>query len=332
MKVFKLLFIIVFLFLDTLKSQFSISINPNIDTLRLCQTDISQLNYTLSSVNNNTSNYTVSQIPYQSIPYNGTTAINTTGTPLVDDQVTGAIPIGFTFCFFGNQYNQCYIGSNGWLGFSPGQTAAFTSQIVPSTNVLVPRNCIMGPWYDLNPGVSTNQCGGNIQRDYIRYRTEGTAPYRRFIVSWVSIPLYQCIVICGAQQIIIYESTNIIENHIERKSVCMAWAGGTATQALHNIDGTIAVPVPGRNATVWTTTNNSWRWTPISSTPPNVSWFIDNIFNSNGPTLNIQNWNIGCYNIRITSQWDCVFRQFTDDMWVCIEDCCPVNTGPIYTD
>lgn len=327
----RIFFIILFILsFNILKSQFSVTILPSLDTVRLCQTDISQLSYSTNSVNNSTLNYTVSQIPYELVPYTGTTAINTTGTPLIDDQVTGAIPIGFTFCFFGNQYNQCYIGSNGWLGFSPGQTIAFTSQLVPSANAFVPRNCIMGPWHDLNPGVSTNQCGANTQRNYIRYRTEGIAPYRRFVVSWVSIPMYQCIAICGTQQIVIYESTNIIENHIERKVTCAAWAGGTATQALHNIDGTIAVPVPGRNATVWNTTNNSWRWTPISSTPPNISWFINNILSTTNSFLDIQNWNIGCYNIRITSQWNCVFSQFSDDIWVCIEDCCPVDTGPIY--
>jgi hypothetical protein len=144
--------------------------------------------------------------------------------------------------------------------------------------------------------------------------------------------MYQCIGICGTQQIIIYESTNIIENHIERKITCLPWAGGTATQAIHNISGTIAVAVPGRNATVWNTTNDSWRWTPSSSTPPVVSWFINNNFINNDNSLTIQNLGVGCYNVSLQLEWDCVFSQFSDNIWVCIEDCCPVNTGPIYID
>lgn len=325
-----LLFVILILFSLSLRSQFSATIQSNLDTIRLCLNDSYVLNQSSTSQNNNTSNYTVSQIPYQPLSYTGTTALNTTGIPLVDDQVTGVIPIGFVFCFFGNQYTQCYIGSNGWLGFSPGQTIAFTSQLVPNIGPFVPRNCIMGPWHDLNPNIPNSICSNNPSRDYIRYRTEGIAPYRRFVVSWVNIPMYQCVGICGTQQIIIYESTNIIENHIERKVTCLGWAGGTATQAIHNSNGTIAVVVPGRNATVWNTTNNSWRWTPSGTTPPVVSWFINNNFITNNNSLTIQNLGVGCYNVRLQLEWDCVFSQFFDNIWICVEDCCPVNTGPIY--
>jgi len=325
-----LFFVILILFSLCIKSQFSATILPNLDTVRLCLNDSYVLNLSSTSQNNNTSNYTITQIPYTPYNYTGTTTLNTSGTPLIDDQNSPAIPIGFTFCFFGNQYNQIYISSNGWMGFSPGQTVAFTSQTIPVNNFLVPRNAIMGPWHDLNPGLAVTGCSNNPTRNYVRYRTEGTAPFRRFIVSWVNIPMYQCTAICGTQQIAIYESTNVIENFIERKVTCLAWAGGTATQGLHNIDGTFAVVVPGRNSTVWTATNEGWRWTPSSSTPPVVSWFINNNFISNNNSLTIQNLGVGCYNVRLQLEWDCVFSQFFDNIWVCVEDCCPVNTGPIY--
>ena len=44
----------------------------------------------------------------------------TSGTPisLSDDDVQGPFPIGFTFQFYGNNYTDFYVVSNGWIGFS----------------------------------------------------------------------------------------------------------------------------------------------------------------------------------------------------------------------
>lgn len=39
---------------------------------------------------------------------------------LSDDNIVGSFPIGFTFNFFGTDYTQFYIGSNGFLTFSAG--------------------------------------------------------------------------------------------------------------------------------------------------------------------------------------------------------------------
>ena len=45
------------------------------------------------------------------------------GTPIIlsDDDMEGPFPIGFTFQFYGNNYTDFYVGSNGWIGFSSGQ-------------------------------------------------------------------------------------------------------------------------------------------------------------------------------------------------------------------
>jgi hypothetical protein len=50
---------------------------------------------------------------------------------------------------------------------------------------------------------------------------------------------------------------------IIKKVICYAWANGTATQGLHNINGTQAVVVPGRNSTQWAATNETWEYTPF---------------------------------------------------------------------
>jgi len=199
------------------------------------------------------------------IPFAPSTTVGATTIAMTDDSGTGALPIGFTFCFFGNSYTQFYIGSNGWISFSPGMSTGFVSSAIPNAG-FVPKNCIMGPWQDWHPGIP----GG----PYISYQTLGTAPCRRLVVTWSNCPMYSCTNLLGTFQIIIYEATNLIENHITNKPNCLAWAGGTGVQGIHNFPGTIGITVPGRNSTQWTTTNNAWRWFPNGAViTPTIAWY-----------------------------------------------------------
>jgi len=223
---------------------------------------------------NQTTNYGVTNIPYVTQTNAGTQVF------LGDDAVSQPQNIGFTFCFFGNTYTQFYIGSNGWIGFSGGQPATFASVAIPNMGLNVPKNCIMGPWQDWHPGI-----GGQI-----RYQVSGVAPCRKLTVSWIGVPMYLCTNLQGNFHIVIYESTNVIENHIQSKPNCPNWALGTAVQGIHNQPGTIGIAVPGRNSTVWTTVNNSYRWTPSGPTIQAVlTWY--QVGNPNpigtGPTITV---------------------------------------------
>lgn len=194
--------------------------------------------------------YTITNISYTPDPFN-------IGTPITlsDDAVSSAQNIGFSFCFFGNTYTQFYIGSNGWVGFTAGQTTAFTSATIPSTGASVPKNCIMGPWQDWHPGT-----GGN--GPYIKYQVYGTAPFRRLVVSWNACPMFSCTTNYGTYQIVLFETSNNIETRIQNKPNCTSWAGGTGVHGLHNLAGNVAVVVPGRNSTQWTATNDAKRFSP----------------------------------------------------------------------
>ena len=219
-----------------------------------------------------TTSYGVTNIPY--------VAQNNTGTNvfLTDDSQTGPFNIGFNFCFYGQTYNQFYIGSNGWISFSSNQPTTFTSTSIPNAGITIPKNCIMGPWQDWNPGI-----GGQI-----KYQVLGTAPCRKLVVSWIGVPMFSCTNLQGTFHIVIYESTNIIENHIANKPNCPQWAGGTAVQGIHDLLGTSAVTVPGRNSTQWSTINNSYRYTPQGPTvTPTYTWFQVGNVNSIGTGLSI---------------------------------------------
>jgi gliding motility-associated-like protein len=223
---------------------------------------------------NQTTSYGVAPIPYVNQTNTGT------NLTMGDDTQQGPFNIGFTFCFFGQTYTQFYVGSNGWISFSPGQSTTFTSASIPNAAITVPKNCIMGPWQDWHPGL-----GGQI-----KYQVQGTAPCRKLIVSWVNVPMFSCTNLNGTFHIVIYESTNIIENYIQNKPPCLQWQNGTATQGIHNLPGNLAFTVPGRNSTAWTAQNDAYRYTPSGPVvTPTLTWY--QVGNPNpigtGPTITV---------------------------------------------
>jgi len=271
-------FLFIFLFPLFAYSQFCPALGP--DQILPCGVGSTTLTADLSQcgsggVNpNQTTNYGVTSIPY----------VNQTNTGnqlfMTDDSQQGPFNIGFTFCFFGQTYSQFYVGSNGWISFSPGQPTTFTTQTIPTGNINVPKNCIMGPWQDWHPGI-----GGQI-----RYQTTGVAPCRKLTVSWTNMPMFSCTNNLGTFHIVIYESTNYIENYIQNKPACLQWQNGTATQGIHNQLGTIGIASPGRNSSAWVANNDAYRWTPTGpAVLPTLTWY--QVGNPNpigvGPTINV---------------------------------------------
>ena len=179
--------------------------------------------------------------------------INTT-----DDGVEGPYPIGFEFNFFGNKYTQFYIGANGWVSFSPNPNAKGTRQPfgVPSSADYNPKNCILGPFCDLIP-ISAGS-------PYIFYQTLGKAPSRSLIVMWCDCPMYNCMDSLATFQIVLYEGSNTIENHIMKKPFC-SWLNNNATLGVQNGNGYIGFPVPGHNASSWTAYKQAWKYTPATA-------------------------------------------------------------------
>lgn len=209
-------------------------------------------------------NYTVSSQAFAPLPSTGVQLPNSAYVPNADDGVTAALPIGFTFPFYGNIYSQVYIGTNGWISFSAGQPTTYTSSPIPSTAATIPKNCIMAPWQDW-----TLSSTGNI-----RYQTQGVAPNRRFVVSYNQIPLYLCASTRGTFQIVLHECTGFIDVFITNKPSCTAWLGGTAVLGVHNITGNSAQVVTNRNSTQWTVPSSNpegWRFSPNPAIqlPPN---------------------------------------------------------------
>ncbi len=131
------------------------------------------------------------------------TDISSTGTDvfLSDDQVSGAVPIGFSFNFYGTAYTSAYISSNGFLTFTgSGSNGCCSGQTLP--NAAEPNNLIAGYWEDLNPSM-----GGQID-----YKTIGSSPNRKFITQWSWVPHYG-VSDALTFQIVLIEGSNNIEVH-----------------------------------------------------------------------------------------------------------------------
>ena len=214
-----------------------------------------------------TSSYSVESMPHTPpIPYNqggGTgVSINT------DDVWSNAINLPFTFCFYGQTYNQLLIGSNGNLNFNLGSAGgycpwSFTASC-PSPN-LVNMGNIFGIYHDIDPSV----CGN------IKYYTNGAAPCRQFIVSFDLICHFSCTSITSRHMMVLNETTNYIDVYVESKPTCSGWNGGRAIIGLQDATGNVGITAPNRNSTpTWTvTTPEGWRFKPSGTPLYTLEWF-----------------------------------------------------------
>jgi gliding motility-associated-like protein len=175
----------------------------------------------------------------------------------IDDRYSAVHPIGFPFNFYGTIYNDIVIGPNGTLCFDLSLAGAYDPW--PITAVLLGNpskyNNICGPWCDIDISIP----GGGT----ITYSLTGIAPFRKYIVTFCNDAMFSCTTQRTSTQIILYETTNIIECHIATKPVCAGWNGGRAIIGVQNATGTAATVAPGRDfPSVFTCTNEAWRFTP----------------------------------------------------------------------
>ncbi|MFN8287317.1 MAG: gliding motility-associated C-terminal domain-containing protein [Chitinophagales bacterium] len=278
-------------------------VNAGPDVTLPCTTPCTTLNATAFNVGSS-STYTVGQIPYTPFPYTGGTAVLVN----IDDTWSSPIPIPFNFCFFGQAYNQFVIGSNGLITFDVAQTQPpanptnycawdITASGSLPTNQMY-TNSIMGPYHDIDPSL-----GG-----YINYQVIGGPPCRIFVISFSNVPMFDSDNVlsnCAStnsqtHQIVLYETTNVIEIYIQNKEACTDWNDGLAVEGIQDATGTTAFTVPGRNNTVWDAQNDAWRFTPNGPSIVTIDWFNNGANVGTGPSLNICPTTYGLYTAQAT--------------------------------
>ncbi|PQJ11418.1 hypothetical protein CJD36_006340 [Flavipsychrobacter stenotrophus] len=185
--------------------------------------------------------------------------VATTGTSLSDDIYSAVLPIGFSFNYYGTTYTNMVVSSNGYVSFNTGSSGAFspytvTGSPIPSNTAM--RNGIAGVYCDLLfPTFFGSGCGT------WSYGVSGTAPYRKCIVQFCGVCHYSCSGTPGVSfQIMMYETTNIVEIHTGKKLTCFSV---NSIQGIEGPTAGVGTFVPGRNAALWSiTTPDAYRFTP----------------------------------------------------------------------
>ncbi len=229
-----------------------------------------------------TTNYTVEAIPYAP-PYQFNCLQNPVSVN-IDDVWSPVVNLPFNFCYYGNSYSSCVIGSNGILSFNSGLASTSSgysfSNNLPSTTGALFANTIYGVYHDINPGV-----GGEVGWELITLNTG----CRALVASWSNVPMFSDNTILYTGMMVLYENTNVIEVYIKEKNVdnfdIFPWNGGNAIVGVQNADGTAAVVAPGRNAldTNWEVANEAWRFTPSGTSLTSLKWFEGS--GTNGPVV-----------------------------------------------
>ena len=223
-----------------------------------------------------TSSYEVCSIAYAPpFPFNGGTGFSI-GT---DDVWSDVVNLPFDFCFFGNNYSQIVVGSNGLVSFNVGQANgycgwAFTA---PCPSPVLPLNSVFGVYHDIDPSV----CGG------ANYSILGTAPCRVFVVNYNDICQFSCNSIRSTSQIVFYETTNVIEVYVQNKPTCSTWNSGNALIGIQNATGTAGFVPSGRQTGPWSANNEAWRFTPNGPANFAVNWYDQTGFLGSGLTLDV---------------------------------------------
>jgi uncharacterized membrane protein len=142
--------------------------------------------------------------------------------PLADDAISGPLPIGFPFNFYGTDYETIHVAANGFLTVLPGQwSGCCNGQSLPDPSA--PNGVIAGWWEDLNPGISGT----------IHYETVGFAPNRVFIVQFSDVPHWPNTAPVTLQ-FKLFEGSHNIEIHY----AAAPSDGGLHSVGIENQDGT----------------------------------------------------------------------------------------------
>ncbi|WP_309640338.1 T9SS type A sorting domain-containing protein [Flavobacterium sp.] len=204
--------------------------------------------FSFSFKGNSQSNYAVTPIPFTQ--YSASSANLATS----DDRCSNLIALPFAFDFYGVNYNELVISTNGYIDFrtSSANTSSpfvFTQEI---PNVAFPvKNAILGAYSDLN---NSNAEGT------ITYGLYGTAPHRKFVVYFYNNSFFSCTAMKSNFQMILSETSNTIDIQLIDKQSCTAAGIGKTVTGLINLSGTEGIAAPNRNTGTWSAYHEGWRF------------------------------------------------------------------------
>ena len=178
-----------------------------------------------------TSNYTATSIPYNP-PYQFNCLRNPVSVN-TDDVWSPVVNLPFTFCFYGNTYTTCIIGSNGIIRFGADGNAGGAAGWGIQTNLsgaysasggltrgnALFNNSIYGVYHDLDPSK-----GGEVGWELITLNSG----CRALVAAWRDVPMFSNNALLYTGMMVFYENTNVIEVYIKDKRIDGTWNDGNA--------------------------------------------------------------------------------------------------------
>ncbi len=203
---------------------------------------------------------------------------------LEDDTFSDVISLPFTFCFYGEVHNEIVISDNGVISFDTSlanSDAPFYSSSLPNPSLY--NGAIYGLFHDItndddvfgctdDPTTGENECGE------IRYDIVGEAPCRSFIINYSNLNHFNDEMSRSIFQVVLHESTNEIEVHIEEKPINNEPEGSAnyrkyATIGIQCHEGIHYKSPEGRNNTIFETTQESWKFVPNGDSIVSFIWY-----------------------------------------------------------
>jgi hypothetical protein len=215
-------------------------------------------------------NYIIDTIPYNPAPYGVGTPIVSHGYP---DTFSSVIPIGFTFNFYSNNYSNLVIGPNCLISFGAPNANQPTGAYMSNPN----------PPSTYDPLNTIFLSAMRINSSKLKYTMTGTAPYRKFIISYDTVAAYNSSFdsTLFKGQIILFETTNIIELHIFHHPVAMF----ESFIGLQNSNATLGWSYDN----YWTKDTLGMRFTPYNAPDPALSICIVTVDSATGKNMIV--WN-----------------------------------------
>lgn len=218
-----------------------------------------------------TSSYSVTSIPYNPI------GNFSEGQEIVinsDDKWSSAQELPFKFCFYGNTFNSIIVGDNGVISFNAqyaGTECPYAiAGSIPSPNLS--HNTIFGAYHDMTNDSDVFGCTHDCGK--ITMYTTGISPFRKTIINYYNMNHFGCENSKSTFQIILYETTNVIEVYIKDKPLtCEIGNEKRALIGITNSDGSQGISPDKRNTGIWEAYNEAWRFSPQGTTiMPNIEW------------------------------------------------------------
>ncbi len=267
--------------IGTLKAQSCFNVYAGNDTTVLCTQPCLNLKARIPNIKSS-EDYQVISIPYN--PYPFITAAPAYVHPCSidqDDKYADVATLPFNFCFYGNVYTQYVLGTNGVITFDLSNaltgnnyevtdplpnlgtgTADYACPAPPyPTGELYPKLSILGAYQDLFPDVSDPLYK-------IEARVEGSAPCRRFVMSYSNIKLYNCQSpeLRTTFEVVLHEGTGIIDIFIDHQPYCPDGNNVIIGIQKDGSPGSLFASPPGRNLFTDSIFHEGWRFVPNGPT------------------------------------------------------------------